>query len=179
MAILESIRAIRSIADGLELAFSEPADTQHWLRFPSPVRPIYVTGEFGIPYNIGGVRWTHEGIDLSLAIGTPVQAAASGQVIIAGPRAGYGNCVRILHTAPGGETWWTWYGHLALIMCRVGDIVIPSQQIGTSGNTGNTTGAHLHFTVQRESCPDTPAGCSAILRGCVNPRLFVKWPVSV
>jgi murein DD-endopeptidase MepM/ murein hydrolase activator NlpD len=62
-------------------------------------------------------------------------------------------------------------------MCRVGDIVIPGQQIGTSGNSGNTTGAHLHFTVQRESCQDIPRGCAAILRGCVDPRLFVKWPV--
>ena len=93
--IRRSVLAIRAIADDLErltTPATPPADLR-WLRFPSPVLPIYVTGEFGIPYNINGVKWSHEGVDLSLAIGTPVHAAALGQVLIAGPRAGYGNCV--------------------------------------------------------------------------------------
>jgi len=174
-ANLEVLRRVRALLP------TDPITStgDHWLAFPLTgliqSGTVRVTGEFGVMYTIGGVTWKHEGVDLSVPIRTPVYACAAGQVKIAEVRKGYGNCVRIQHVR-NGERWWTWYGHLSQIRCQVGDIVDAGQVIGLSGNTGNTTGPHLHLTVQREDDKTLPIGCSEILRGCVNPRLFVQWP---
>lgn len=165
---LEALRRVRALLP------AEPID-DHWLTFPTNYRPIKVTGEFGMMYTVGGVTWQHEGVDVSVPVGIQVYACAGGQVMIAEVRKGYGNCVRIQHIR-NGERWWTWYGHLSMMRCKAGDIVDAGQLIALSGNTGNTTGPHLHLTVQREDNKVLPTGCSEILRGCVNPRDFVKWP---
>lgn len=159
--------AIRAIADQIEamgVALPSPPDGDlcpPWLSFPLRNIPIRVTGEFGVMYTVGGVTWQHEGIDLSLPVGVSVFAGAAGKVVMAETRRGYGLCVRVEHVR-NGERWWTWYGHLSAMRVQVGDI----------------TGPHLHITVQREDDKALPIGCSEILRGCVNPRLFVKWPAS-
>ena len=174
-----SMAAIRAIADQIEamekVASPLPADGNHWLSFPLRDVPIRATGEFGVMYTVGGVTWQHEGIDFGLPVGVSVFAGAAGRVVVAETRRGYGLCVRIEH-ARNGERWWTWYGHLSQMRCQAGDIVNSGQLIALSGNTGNTTGPHLHLTVQREDDKALPIGCSEILRGCVNPRSFVQWP---
>jgi len=172
--ITEHMESIRHIADQIE-ALSAPSPHLHWLSFPLDYRPIRVTGEFGERYTVGAVTWQHEGVDLSVPVGMPVYAAASGQVVMAETRRGYGLCVRVQHVR-NGERWWTWYAHLSLMHCTVGDMVDAGQLIALSGNSGNTTGPHLHLTVQREDDRTLPAGCAEILRGCVNPREFVQWP---
>ncbi len=100
---------------------------------------------------IGGVRTQglhgYNGIDLGAPIGTPVYASASGDVIIAkssGYNGGYGQYVVINH-ANGTQTL---YGHLSAVYVGVGYHVAQGQLIGSVGNTGKSTGPHLHFEVR-------------------------------
>lgn len=89
--------------------------------------------------------WTlHLGIDIANSKGTPVLAADAGYVVMAGLDTwGYGNQVVIDH----GNGYWTRYAHLDKILVTAGDAVTKNQKIGTMGNTGRSTGPHLHFEV--------------------------------
>lgn len=93
-----------------------------------------------------GYRWgrLHAGTDVGVPIGTTVRASRSGQVVTAGWVGGYGNCVMIDH----GDGIWTVYGHLSEITVSVGQYVNQGDQIALSGNTGRSTGPHLHFEVR-------------------------------
>ena len=95
----------------------------------------------------------HNGLDIRVSIGTPVGAAADGIVIAAGWAGGYGKMIKIKHY--NGYT--TLYGHLSRIYVRVGQRVRRGQIIGRSGNTGRTTGPHLHFTVWYKGKSVNPA----------------------
>lgn len=97
-----------------------------------------------------GYDIVHGGIDLAAAKGTPIYAAASGAVTVAGPRdpLGFGQAVYI--TGDDGYTYW--YGHIDTWTVNVGDHVEAGQQIATVGNRGNSYGDnggyHLHFEVR-------------------------------
>ena len=108
-------------------------------------RPMFVMPTKGVWTSGFGYRWgvLHGGIDIANAIGTPVLAASDGVVIAAGPYAGYGNHVKIRH-ADGTVTL---YGHLSSWQVEVGQRVWAGDQIAKMGNTGNSTGPHLHFEV--------------------------------
>lgn len=106
----------------------------------------------------------YNGIDLKLYRGAPVFAAAAGTVIIArgsGYNGGYGKYVVISHNN-GTQTL---YAHLDSVMVRVGEVVNQGQQIGQQGNTGRSTGSHLHFEVRGAKNPfDTcPVGTKCAL----------------
>jgi murein DD-endopeptidase MepM/ murein hydrolase activator NlpD len=91
-------------------------------------------------FSLGG----HEGVDLAADVGSPVYAAGGGTVAFAGWNdTGYGNMVVIAH----GPVF-TLYGHLNSYSVRCGQSVTAGQQIGTSGNTGNSSGPHLHFEMR-------------------------------
>ena len=93
-----------------------------------------------------GWRWgrMHKGVDIAAPIGTPIIAAAPGVVVKAGWNSGgYGNLVDIQHT--DGTV--TRYGHNKRVLVRAGQIVQQGQQISEMGNTGFSTGPHLHFEV--------------------------------
>jgi murein DD-endopeptidase MepM/ murein hydrolase activator NlpD len=100
-----------------------------------------------------GPRWgrMHEGIDISAPGGTPVRAAASGQVIYAGWLGGYGNLVVLDH----GNGLATAYAHLSAIWAG-GGAVSQGQGIGAVGTTGHSTGNHLHFEVRVNGSPVDP-----------------------
>jgi peptidoglycan DL-endopeptidase CwlO len=103
-----------------------------------------------------GMRWgrLHAGVDIPLAQGTPLRAAAAGTVAIAGWVGGYGNYTCIQH----GGSLSTCYGHQSSIAVGVGQRVGQGQVIGYSGNTGNSTGPHLHFEVRINGSPVDPLG---------------------
>ena len=94
----------------------------------------------------------HEGQDIDAAYGTPVQAAATGRVIIAGWQRGYGNVVYVDH----GSGLSTRYGHLSEIDVSVGQTVTRGQTIGLVGSTGRSTGPHLHYEVRINNQPVDP-----------------------
>ena len=103
----------------------------------------------------GGYDHFHLGIDIANAQGTPIAAAAAGTVIYAGwTDAGYGNMVEIDH----GNGLVTLYGHMMTTpSVTVGQKVFQGQLIGYMGTTGNSTGPHCHFAVQKNGSWENPA----------------------
>jgi murein DD-endopeptidase MepM/ murein hydrolase activator NlpD len=103
-----------------------------------------------------GMRWgrLHAGIDVPLSEGTPLRAADGGRVVIAGWTGGYGNYTCIQHTGSLS----TCYAHQSRLAAGVGASVSQGQVIGYSGNTGNSTGPHLHFEVRVNGSPVDPMG---------------------
>ncbi|MGW0769593.1 M23 family metallopeptidase [Streptomyces sp. NPDC002676] len=108
--------------------------------FVAPIADSYVsTG-----YRASSSLWSsgsHTGIDFHAASGTPVHAVGLGTVVSTGWGGAYGNQI-VIRMADG---MYTQYGHLSSIGVTVGQQVVPGQQIGLSGATGNVTGPHLHF----------------------------------
>lgn len=99
----------------------------------------------------------HKGLDIAVAFGSDVRAAAAGTVIFSGQKGGYGNCVIVSH----GNGLATLYGHLSQLVSKVNEKVKVGQVIAKSGNSGRSTGPHLHYEVHKNNTP-------------VNPRLFMN-----
>lgn len=100
----------------------------------------------------------HKGIDVDLNKGDKVVAAFDGKVRIAKRRGGYGNVVVIMH--PNGLE--TVYAHLSRIKVKEGQVVLSGQLIGLGGNTGHSTGSHLHFEVRYKG-------------HAINPSTFISF----
>ncbi|MEU9762840.1 M23 family metallopeptidase [Streptomyces sp. NPDC047985] len=112
-----------------------------------PVSRYVLSASFGND----GSRWAHKhsGQDFAVPVGTKVGAAHSGVVVKAGPNGGgdgpaYGNAVVIKH----GNGTYSQYAHLSQIDVHVGQKVTTGERIALSGNTGNSSGPHLHFEVR-------------------------------
>lgn len=94
-----------------------------------------------------GFKWRwgrqHKGVDWACPVGTSIMASCGGTVVQAGWFGGYGNCITLRH--PDGRQ--TRYGHLSKILVSVGQSVKQGQKIGLSGNTGRSTGPHVHFEI--------------------------------
>src|SRR5206468_7534629 len=112
-----------------------------------------VSGPVTSPF---GYRWgrLHAGIDIGVPYGTPIHAAASGTVVLAGWTGGYGNYTCIDHG--GGLA--TCYAHQSSYAVSGGAQVSQGQVIGYVGNTGHSFGAHLHFEVRINGNPVDPLG---------------------
>ncbi|MER6996498.1 M23 family metallopeptidase [Streptomyces sp. NPDC000410] len=128
-----------------------------------PVAGYTLTASF----NQGGNMWSHKhsGQDFAVPVGTPVKAANSGVVVKAGPNGGgdgpaYGNAIVIKHA----NGTYSQYAHLSKINVGVGQSVNTGQGIALSGNTGNSSGPHLHFEIRT-----TPNYGSAL-----NPASFLR-----
>lgn len=102
--------------------------------------PIYGTTRF------------HEGMDFSSPIGTPVYATGKGLVTYAGWKSGYGNLIEIDH----GYNYTTRYAHLSEIGVKTGQSISRGDLIGKVGNTGKSTGPHLHYEVRLRGEPQNP-----------------------
>jgi len=95
----------------------------------------------------------HEGLDFTAAPGTPILAAAPGIVLSVERHPEYGNVVDIDH----GDDLVTRYAHASLVLVKPGEFVKRGQQIAAVGNTGRSTGPHLHFEVRLKGVPQNPA----------------------
>ena len=85
----------------------------------------------------------HKGVDWSCPVGTAIMASSGGTVTQAGWFSSYGYCVTLRH--PDGRQ--TRYAHLSKVLVKAGQSVAQGQKIGLSGNTGRSTGPHLHFEI--------------------------------
>ena len=102
--------------------------------------PIYGTTKF------------HEGMDFSAPVGTPVYATGDARVQSAGWHSGYGNLIELDH----GYHYLTRYAHLSEILVRPGQTVRRGDLIGRVGNTGKSTGPHLHYEVRLNGVAQNP-----------------------
>ncbi|MDQ6962384.1 MAG: peptidoglycan DD-metalloendopeptidase family protein [Mariprofundaceae bacterium] len=97
---------------------------------------------------------SHKGIDIGNRYGAAVVAASRGIVVFAGKKNGYGYTVELLH----GFGYKTRYGHLSSILVQVGDVVEDGQSVARIGNSGRSTGPHLHYEVHRYGEHMNPKG---------------------
>jgi len=112
-----------------------------------------VVSEFGWRVHpVLGMRHHHNGIDIDVPTGTTVHAAAAGKVFFIGEQEGYGTTVILKHA----NEYYTLYGHLSTPLVYVGQFVDIGQGIAESGNTGISTGPHLHFEIRNREFPIDP-----------------------
>jgi murein DD-endopeptidase MepM/ murein hydrolase activator NlpD len=141
---IDEIKALFRDEPDIDLAFRQPAQGR-------------LSGNFGLRRVINGLeRMPHAGIDFAVPAGTPVRAAGAGVVVETGDYFFNGNSVYLDH----GQGLVTLYCHLDRIDVRPGERVAAGQAIGLSGNTGRTSGPHLHWTVLANGT-------------AVDPRLFL------
>lgn len=114
-----------------------------------------ISSDFGWRYHpVLKRKKYHNGLDLAVPSGTPIKAADSGVVLVSGWRGGYGNFVAIDH----GKGISTCYGHNSRLLVQNGQRVEKGQLVAISGNTGLSTGPHLHFEVRVNGNPVNPLG---------------------
>lgn len=101
-----------------------------------------------------GPRWgrIHEGLDFAAPMGSPIRVVSSGRVVYSGWSGGYGYVVIVEHQ----KGLRTLYAHNSKLLVNVGESVGKGEVIARSGNTGNSTGPHLHFEVQVNGRPENP-----------------------
>jgi len=119
------------------------------------IKPIIgrISSGFGLRFHPILERYHfHTGIDIKAPYGAGIKASLSGRVIFAGWKSGYGRCVIIKHN----NVYKTLYGHLSRIFVRQGQFVETKETIGAAGDSGLTTGSHLHFEVLKNNRPIDP-----------------------
>lgn len=123
--------------------------------FHKPLRgSYYISSRYGWRNNpFVNARTFHNGIDMATAMGTSVYAALDGTVTTTGYDVTYGNYVIITHHSG----YQTLYGHMSKILVSKGKRVTASTKIGLVGNTGQSTGPHVHFTVYKNRATINPA----------------------
>lgn len=139
--------------------------------FTEPVAQVELVGTKDLPSSTGtgkfimptsgsltsafGRRWgrSHTGIDVAAKSGTPIYASDNGIVIESEYRSnGYGNIVKIDHQ----NGYVSYYAHCSKLYANVGDVVAKGDLIAAVGNTGRSTGPHLHFEIRHNDVPQNP-----------------------
>jgi murein DD-endopeptidase MepM/ murein hydrolase activator NlpD len=148
-----------------------------------PVNTGYISSGFGerVDPFTGGEEF-HEGIDFAAPEGTRIRAVAAGIVTWAGPRGGYGNMVQIDH----GNGYATRYGHAYKVLVHVGETVNRGDVLALVGDTGRSTGPHVHFEVLKNGHEVNPArfvalrvGSTAFMATDTAPVITGKAPTRV
>ncbi|MEZ4269940.1 MAG: M23 family metallopeptidase [Myxococcota bacterium] len=138
---------------GLTEYFAQDVALLHATPSVRPMASKLMTSSFGVrrdPYT--GKKGMHKGIDFAADLGADVHATADGIVVWAGNRGKYGKTVVIDH----GYGMQTHYAHLSEAKVEVGQELKRGQVIGAAGNTGLTTGVHLHYEVRFDGLPQDP-----------------------
>ncbi|MFJ2719113.1 M23 family metallopeptidase [Streptomyces sp. NPDC087437] len=151
------------VASAAETTAAPHAAVAQAAAWTAPVKQFALSAGF----NQAGGHWAHKhsGQDFAVPTGTKVVAANAGTVVKAGPNGAgdgpaYGNAVVIKHA----NGTYSQYAHLSRVDVRIGQAVATGQHIALSGNTGNSTGPHLHFEIRT-----TPNYGSAL-----NPLAFLR-----
>lgn len=133
-----------------------PANGNRSVSESAPIVWPLLEGTFNIASPFGyrfhpvlGYSKLHEGLDMAAPNGTPIFAASDGVVQASEPMEGYGYWILIKHTKSDGEVFYTGYAHMYAedVLVKAGDQVHAGQRIASVGNTGTSTGPHLHFEV--------------------------------
>jgi len=157
------IRAIEALAFGIEqreqklevlnrVLGNKEFESDRYLS-GRPIKKGWLSSYFGRrndPFS-GKLAW-HKGVDFAGKEGSDVIAVAAGVVTWSGDRYGYGNLVEVNH----GGGYVTRYGHAKELLVKVGDVIDKGQAIALMGNTGRSTGPHVHFEVLRAGNPVDP-----------------------
>lgn len=147
VAVFTAIASSAYAADCRHVASSTPTPTSQ-LAHPTDA-PI--VGHFGLRrHPILGSMQFHPGLDYQGTAGDPVRASASGKVLFAGPQGAYGLLIVIRHQPLEIETA---YAHLSRLTVKAGDCVQQGEVIGQVGNTGHSSGVHLHFEIRKSIDP--------------------------
>jgi murein DD-endopeptidase MepM/ murein hydrolase activator NlpD len=129
---------------------------QHALLSATPSRRPsrgYVTSLYGMRIDpFTGLTQLHSGIDFSARLGAPAHATGDGMVIFSGKQGAYGNLVEVDH----GHGLVTRYAHLGKMHVKIGEKVKRGQAIAEIGNTGRSTGPHLHYEIRVNGIPQDP-----------------------
>ncbi|MDF6043137.1 M23 family metallopeptidase [Streptomyces sp. JH14] len=159
-AAVKKAAALKKAAAVKKEAAKAAQSASAWM---APVHRYELSASFGND----GSRWAHKhsGQDFAVPIGTKVEAAHAGVVVKAGPNGGgdgpaYGNAIVIKH----GNGMYSQYAHLSKIDVHIGQTVQKGQKIALSGNTGNSSGPHLHFEIRN----------TANYGSAVNPVAFLS-----
>ena len=134
------------------------------------VRPVggRLTSRFGMRHHpLLGYTRLHKGVDFAAAYGSPVLAAASGNIVGAGWAGGYGRQVRIAH----GNGLASSYSHLSRLAVAAGSFVRAGQVIGYAGSSGLSTGPHVHYEVRRNGVPVDPLGSGLASAAPLDPAV--------
>lgn len=119
-----------------------------------PIDSGWISSSYGHREDpITGADAWHGGTDFATHAGEAVYAVAGGVVTFSGPRSAYGNMVEINH----GNGYTTRYGHNDEILVDVGEVIRAGDEIATVGNTGRSTGPHVHLEVRKDGQPEDPA----------------------
>lgn len=138
-----SANEFQRIADSMQMSFDELYD--YPVIFPIK-KPLRISSSFGWRYHpVYQTRKFHRGIDIPKTKGTAVYATGNGTVTRKGYSSGYGYFIEIEHAG----NFRSFYAHLSRTMVNVGDSVNITQQIACVGNTGVTTGSHLHYEIRK------------------------------
>jgi murein DD-endopeptidase MepM/ murein hydrolase activator NlpD len=170
----------RAMSSSLQLVRWSANGQAKWINAANAERPAPSVGGLMMPANgpvtsYFGYRYHpilhfsrfHAGLDIGAGWGSPIVAAADGQVIGAGWAGGYGREVQIAHG--GGIV--SLYGHMSEIVAQPGSFVRAGQLIGYVGSSGLSTGPHLHFEVRQGGNPVNPLGVRLVSAPVVDTNL--------
>ena len=99
-----------------------------------------------------GKKAYHDGVDFVAELGAPIIAAAGGMVVYSGLHPEYGNMIAVDH----GNNLVSRYAHASKRLVKLGQVVMQGEKIAEVGNTGRSTGPHLHFEVRHKGLPQNP-----------------------
>lgn len=154
--ITKPVQKIQQVAVERDIVPAASAEQVLGMGGPIPPSPDMATINWPLPGPISsgfgwrkdpftGKRAWHSGVDIAGKTGDPVAAAWDGKVIYSGEKSGYGKLVVIEHS----NGWRSYYGHNNKLDVKVGDTVSAGKKIAEVGNTGRSTGPHLHFEVRQ------------------------------
>ncbi|MDO9397634.1 MAG: M23 family metallopeptidase, partial [Herbiconiux sp.] len=149
----------KAAAIGYRTASTFTNDSESAIQWPFPVG-VPISDGFGPRSSPGGIGSTnHKGVDFTPGQGKPINSVAAGVVstVQRSDNGGLGVYVVVEHEV-NGESFSSWYGHMlsGSPTVSVGDVVLVGQQLGSVGNTGTSTGAHLHLEIHVGGSPVDP-----------------------
>jgi murein DD-endopeptidase MepM/ murein hydrolase activator NlpD len=141
--------------NGEQNYYTKDGQSIHKTLLRTPVNAAKISSKFGMrKHPVLGFSRMHKGLDFSAAIGTPIFAAGSGEIVEIGRKGGYGNYIKIRHN----EVYSTAYGHISKFGngIKKGKRVTQGQTIAYVGKTGISTGPHLHYEVHKNGVQVNP-----------------------